>query len=171
MISTYENFEEGTGSKLNLSKCEGLWLGAWRNRSDTPVSIQWTSSKIKVLGVFIGNESMDNFNWPPRIEAVENCLNSWRSRSLSYGGKALVSNALALSRLWYVASLVRTPPWVLSDINKLVFGFIWGGKKDLVARKVVVAKLAISPSYPLNLKYNLYWSSGLNVSPHLQVGG
>ena len=29
VFSTYEKFEKGTGSKLNLSKCEGLWLGAW----------------------------------------------------------------------------------------------------------------------------------------------
>ena len=52
VFSTYEKFEKGTGSKLNLSKCEGLWLGAWRNRLDSPVSITWTSTKIKVLGFF-----------------------------------------------------------------------------------------------------------------------
>ena len=138
VFSTYENFEKGTGSKLNLSKCEGLWLSAWRGRTDFPVDIQWTSSKIKVLGVFIGNCIMDDFNWLPRIEAVENCLNSWRSRSLSYGGRALVSNALALSRVWYVASLVPMPSWVLGKINSIVFGFYWNGKRDLVARNVVI---------------------------------
>ena len=80
---------------------------------------------------------MDDSNWLPRIEAVEKCLNSWRSRTLSYGGKAVVSNALALSRVWYVASLVHMPSWALSQLNFLVFKFFWSGKKDLVARNVV----------------------------------
>ena len=43
-------------------------------------------------------------NWQPRINAVEKVLSSWRQRSLSFRGKALVINALALSRVWYVAS-------------------------------------------------------------------
>lgn len=133
VFSTYQKVEEGTGSKLNLSKCEGLWLGAWRNRSDAPVPIAWSSLKIKVLGVFLGNGFLDDSNWLPR-----RCLNSWRSRALSYGGKAIVSNALALSRVWYVASLVPMPPWVLSELNSLVFNFFWNGKKDLVARNVVI---------------------------------
>ena len=81
---------------------------------------------------------LDDFNWLPRIEAVEKCLNSWRSRSLSYGGKALVSNALALSRIWYVAALVHMTSWALSQVNKLVFNFFWSGKRDLVARNVVI---------------------------------
>ena len=125
------------GSKLNISKCEGLWLGSWRNHLDSHVSIPWSTDKIKVLGVFLGNGFLDDSNWLPRIEAVEKCLNSWRSRSLSYGGKALVSNALALSRVWYVASLVAIPSWALSQLNSLVFNFFWSGKRDLVARKVV----------------------------------
>ena len=45
---TYARFERGTGSKLNLDKCEGLWLGGWRGCPDSPVPFQWTSNKIKV---------------------------------------------------------------------------------------------------------------------------
>ena len=45
--------------------------------------------------------------WNPRIEAVSKGLESWKIRSLSYGGRALVVNAPALSRICYVASLVH----------------------------------------------------------------
>ena len=137
VFETYEKFEKGTGSKLNLSKCEGLWLGAWRHRSDAPVPITWTLIKIKVLGIVLGPGQIDNLNWAPRLEAVGKCLDSWRSRSLTFGGKSLVSNALALSRVWYVASLVHMPSCFLSNINSLVFNFFWSGKRDLVARNVV----------------------------------
>lgn len=71
VFDVYSAFERGTGSKLNLGKCEGLWLGSWRNRSDSPVAILWNSTKIKVLGVFIGNGNLDESNWRPRLDAVE----------------------------------------------------------------------------------------------------
>ena len=53
--------------------------------------------KLKCWRFFIGNGSLDEDNWHPWIEVVNKCLASWWSRSLSFGGKALVSNALALS--------------------------------------------------------------------------
>ena len=101
------------------------------------MDISWSSVKVKVLGVYIGPGNLEEVNWRPRITAVENVLNSWRQRSLSLRGKTLVINALALSRVWYVASLIHVPSWVISEINSLVFKFFWSGKRDLVARSVV----------------------------------
>lgn len=83
---------------------------------------------------------IDAANWNPRIDAVLKCLTSWKTRSLSHNGRAIVANALALSRIWYVASLVHMPNWVLSKLNSLVFKFFWAGKRDLVRRDVVVQK-------------------------------
>ena len=37
-----------------------------------------------------------------------------------------------------MASLVHMPPWVLGELCRLVFDFFWKGKRDLVARPVVV---------------------------------
>ena len=103
VFETYDRFEKASGSKINLEKCEGLWLGSWQHRFDAPFAIRWTSLKIKVLGVFSGNGNLDEANWRPRIDPVEKCLSSCRSHSLSYKGKALVLNTPALSRIWYVA--------------------------------------------------------------------
>lgn len=138
VFNTYSLFERGSGSKLNLSKSKGLWLGSWNGRSDTPVNLDWSSVKIKVLGVFIGVGNLEEANWRPRITAVENVLLSWRQRRLSFRGRALVINALALSRVWYVASLIHMPDWVLKELNSLVYTFFWRGKRDLVSRSVVV---------------------------------
>ena len=122
---------------LNQSRSKGLWLGSWRGRQDPLIALEWTSDKLKVLGVFIGHGDLEGANWRPRLDAVTNVLSSWRQRSLSYGGRAVVINALALARFWYVASLIHVPDWVYADLNKLVFKFFWGGKRDLVARVVV----------------------------------
>jgi len=35
-FDTYTLFEKGSSSQLlNLSKCKGVWLGAWRGRTDS----------------------------------------------------------------------------------------------------------------------------------------
>ena len=121
VFDVYSLYERGSGAKLNFGKCEGLWLGGWNGRTDSPVNITWSSVKVKVLGVFLGPGNLEEDNWRPRITAVENALNSWRQRSLSYKGKALVINALALSRVWYVASLIHVPRWVSVELNTLIF--------------------------------------------------
>ena len=137
IFDTYSLFEAASGAKLNVSKSKGLWLGSWSGRQDPPVQLDWTSDKIKVLGVFIGPGDLEEDIWRPQITAVENVLASWQQRSLSFWGRALVINALALSRVWYVASLIHTPLWVHAELAKLVFPFFWKGKRDLVARVVV----------------------------------
>ena len=136
-FDVYELYEKGSGAKLNLAKCKGLWLGSWNGRVDTPVALEWSSAKVKILGVFLGPLASEEDNWRPRITAVQNVLSSWRQRFLSFRGKALVINALALSRIWYVASLIHMPQWVLRELNQNVFCFFWSGKPDLVTRKVI----------------------------------
>lgn len=110
VFSVYRMFERGCGSWLNLSKCEGLWLGPWHFCAATPlVHVSWSSSKIKGLGVVIGHGDIAEDNWRPRLDAVAPCLKSWRSRTLSLTGKALIVNALALSSFWHVTSLIHMP--------------------------------------------------------------
>ena len=74
MFDTYSRFVATSGSKLNVSKSKGLWLGAWNNRRHPPVQLEWTSEKIKVLGVYVGPGDLEEGNWRPRIAAVENVL-------------------------------------------------------------------------------------------------
>ena len=156
-FETYSIYEKGSGSKLNLSKSKGLWLGSWNGRRDPPVNLDWSSSKIKVLGVFIGVGNLDEANWRPRISAVENVLASWRQRQLTFRGRALVINALALSRVWYVASLVHMPAWVLKELNTLAFSFFWRGKRDLVSRSVVVQPTLFGGFSVVSVKFKV-WS-------------
>ena len=138
VFETYTLFEKASGAKLNQSKSRGLWLGGWCGRTDSPVALDWSSTKLKILGVFLGLGNLEEDNWCPRVNAVDRVLKSWRSRVLSFRGKALIINALALSRVWYVASLIHLPAWVLKELSSLAFSFFWSGKRELVSRSVVV---------------------------------
>ena len=156
VFDTYSLFEKGSGAKLNPSKSKSLWLGSWRGRQDPTVSLDRASNEIKVLGVFFGAGNLDEDNWRPRIDPVENVLSSWARRTLSYGGRALVINALALSRVLYVASLIHMPGWVHSELSKLIFKFFWKGKPDLVARVVVTQPTAAGGFSVVDIKSKVF---------------
>ena len=113
-FATYKTFERGSCLKLNLGKCKGLWLGGWSGRDDLPLDLQWSCAWVKALGVSNGPFSLEEENWRSRIPAVENCLKAWRLRRLSFRERAIVINALALSRIWYVASLIPMSDWVMA---------------------------------------------------------
>ena len=117
---------------------QSLWLGSWRRRSDSPVAIEWVSSMIKILRIFIGFGNVASANWNPIINAVSKCLSCWRKWHLILSGRALVSKALALSRFWCMTSLVDMPWWVLPELSSLLFKFFWAGKRDLVRLDVLV---------------------------------
>ena len=119
--------------------------------------LDWNSVKIKALGVFFGVGDLEEDNWRPRITAVDNVLKSWRARSLSFRGKSLVINALALSRVWYVASLIHMPPWVLKELSVLVFSFFWSRKRELVSRPVVVQPSLLGGFSVVDIKFKV-WS-------------
>ena len=57
VFDTYSLFKKGSGTKS-----KGLRLGLWRGRHDPPVSLDWTTRKIKVLEVFIGPGNLDEDN-------------------------------------------------------------------------------------------------------------
>ena len=113
-FDTYTLFEKGSGWQLlNLSKCKGGGGAggvAWSYRLAGLLILFGRPRRSRFSG-FIGNSDLSEVNWRPRIDAVQKCFNFWRHRSLSYGGRALVSNALTLSCIWYAASLVSTPSW------------------------------------------------------------
>ena len=152
VFDIYSLFEKASGSRLNQSKSKGLWLGSWVGRVDPPVALDWSPSKLKILGIYVGLGNLEEDNWGPRICAVEKTLLSWRQRNLSFRGKALVINALALSRIWYVASLVHMPPWVLRMLNSLIFDFFWKTKCELVTRAVVVQPPSLGGFSVVNVK-------------------
>ncbi len=127
-------YERGSGAKLNRSKSEAMWLGAWKDCVDEPLGLTWVK-KMKILGVYFGVVDVERDNWEPKLAKLEKMLNMWKSRSLSMIGKALIINILGVSKLLYLARVLITPKWVLERYNKLIWPFLWGSKIETVGRK------------------------------------
>ena len=124
-FNVYDKYESASGAKLNLDKCKGLWCGSWKGRTDPPVCLQWSSESLVCLGITIGHGDLSHANWDKRLDNFSKVIQSWRQRSLSYSGKALVLNALALSGLWYTASILPIPNWVLAFLKAKITSFFW----------------------------------------------
>ena len=128
-------YERGTGAKLNRSKTEAMWVGAWRGCTDQPLGLSWVL-KMKILGVVFGSGVVDvsHENWEPRLVKLEKSLNLWKSRSLSLVGKSLVINVLGISKLIYIAQVLIPPSWVIDRLNRLIWPFLWGSTIETVSR-------------------------------------
>ena len=63
LLSSIDLYEKGTGARLNKSKTEAMWLGAWRSCCDEPLGLTWVK-KMKVLGVFFGTVPVELDPYP-----------------------------------------------------------------------------------------------------------
>ena len=77
-------------------------------------------------------------------------------------GRALVVNTLALSRIWYVASIFGVPAWVVRELNILVFGFFWKGNQELVLEELLFRHPVLGAFllFLYNSRFGLCWFSG-----------
>ena len=132
IFDLFLEYELASGAKLNNSKCHGLWLGSWANRSESIVPIQWSSDSISILGSTLGPAITLEKIWAPVVRKIESTLSSWANQSLSFSGKSTVINTLVVSRIWYLASVFCIPDSIISSMNRAIFSFFWSGKMHLV---------------------------------------
>ena len=67
-------------------------------------------------------------NITKRIQKMENNVKVQNQRHLSLKGKTIIINTILLSKHWYVCSIFPLPKDLLSEINKIIFKFLWNNK-------------------------------------------
>ena len=133
ILRVLKTYEDASGSKCNFEKTELLTIGE-SQIDPTRFNITIKNDYIDILGVTIGNDREQSIlhNWNDRVQSCISILRRWKSRRLSFRGKALVVNSLVLSRLNYLVSILPVPDWVISSIRKAVTEFIWSGKPPAI---------------------------------------
>ena len=141
LLSEVRLYERASGSRLNQAKTEGLWLGRWRGRQDKPYGFTWKSTRLKVLGVWIGDGTCGGANFAEQYVAIKAKLRSWQVRPLSELGKVRVANMFLYSRLWY-----RTAIWdPLADVDgvggyqeveRKVADWVFRGRREVSAARL-----------------------------------
>jgi len=131
-------------SKLNNDKCKGMLLGSLRNadRNTPGLDLAHFEEKLKILGVWISNGIVDTYhdNWIPIIEKINKVLNMWKARNMSIFGRCLIAKSKALSKVWYVASVMQMQKDTYDTIQQVVNNFIWFGKKQIISKAICYNK-------------------------------
>jgi hypothetical protein len=135
LFALFERFEHASGAKLNVNKSHGLLFGSWKDRVDMPIHLNWSNIAITVLGCCLSDGKTD---WDSLVEKFQDQLLLWKQHQLSFRGRALVANVLGLSLLWYQAQIFDVPKTVIFKVNKILFPFVWGKKREWMARTSVI---------------------------------
>ena len=125
-----------SGAKINYDKSKGMYLGKWKNRSDHPFGISWIKHQ-KILGYTFGTNYCQDDIWSKIFLKIDNVLNLWRSRQLSYKGKSTVLNSLCLSKLLYYTVANVLPSHYEILLQRRYFRFIWNSKYEPVSRQTL----------------------------------
>ena len=141
-VKIIKEFGSMSGMKLNIDKTECLLTGSFKDNYTDIAGVK-VSTNVKCLGVYFGYDAEYCLqrNWYDKIRDLEKTLNLWKKRKLTLFGKTAIINTLALSKLYYSATILNYPPLdVIKKINSAIFGFIWQ-KRDHIKRNTIIGKL------------------------------
>ena len=124
VLAHFDAFGTYSGSKLNKTKTEVMYLGRGRLLQHFPLDLKLVKS-MKIFGILLGDVSMDDI-WHPLYIKVEKVLNLFKSRQLSMYGKGKLINTMALSKLCYVATVVPLSTHYATLLTRLAFHFVLG---------------------------------------------
>lgn len=159
-IDTVKSFSSVSGLMLNLNKTEAICLCRNTNCQPDIKNIMWSKSYIRYLGIYIGHDKIacDNLNWTSKLEKFQKLIDSWRLRKLTLFGKITIIKSLALPKLLYSISMLPTPSYLIKQVNKILFNFLWG-KVDRIKRSVLIndydkggCKMIDIESYVMSMK-------------------
>lgn len=139
IMTHLEAYGLASGAKINVSKTELGQFGGGTTENKWGFKIN--NGCRKVLGVYIGanEEEARDRGWREIIKKVKNIMNMWKGRGLTLKGKVTVVNALILSRINHVLGVCELPQWALNSLNAEISSFLWRGKGNSIAHRVLIA--------------------------------
>jgi len=139
-INLLNSFGKMSGLLLNISKCEGLWLGKFKNRQKrcNLFGIKWPE-QIRCLGIYVGYDERKNFekNWSDKVSEVERILKCWGKHNLSLFGKVHIIKTFAISQFILPATMLVIPSHIVKTVETILYKFLWGGKDKIQRVKAI----------------------------------
>jgi hypothetical protein len=130
ILNTIFTFQQYAGLKLNKSKTEAFWIGKQLNSDKKPLGITWVK-EVHALGISFSydNDIMNLTNLIGKIKSFKQILNMWSQRDLSLIGKITILKSLAFSKIIYPCGMLYTPKFVIDQLIKIAYSFIWNTKR------------------------------------------
>ena len=109
----YDQYGLASGAQLNRGKSKGMWIGSRKQR----FGIQWVQELPLLGAVFSALTDSSVPTWE---------LSHWSGRKLSFQGKSVVINMLALSKVWHFCHVFAPPTWAEKHTPTRQFGPFFG---------------------------------------------
>ncbi|GKV33735.1 hypothetical protein SLEP1_g42199 [Rubroshorea leprosula] len=129
----FRSFELLSGLKVNFfkSSLSGLHVQSVNlNSMADMLNCLVGNILFKYLGIPVGANPKRLDTWSPVIDCLRRKLSSWRSDSLSFGGRIILLNAVLSSIPVYFFSTLKAPKKVTNLLSLIQRRFLWGGSED-----------------------------------------
>ena len=113
-----------------------MWIGSYRDKTETPLSLKWCKT-VKALGVYFSynkEESLQKIFYD-KVSDIKKQIHLWSWRGLSLLGKVSVIKSLLLPKLIYIFSVLPTPSEFIALIQTIIYKFLCRKEPDKVARR------------------------------------
>ena len=125
-------YEKLSGSKVKISKTKGLCLGP-SNPPKNENRIIWQEREgLEILGVSFFTDFIHtlNFNWLKQYNNLTNYLDQNSDRDLSFKGKVIQLNTIALAPYWFTGTILPLPTKTAKTLVRRIMAYLWGQGKQ-----------------------------------------
>ena len=134
---------QASGLKLNQTKTEVLCVGrnALYYTNLNPLRLKWEKERVYALGTWFYKDKKKNVseNTAVKLIQIDQLLQNWQGRSLTWYGKITVIKSLVLSKLNYIISTIETPKYFVDEVQRLINEFLWNKKPPRIKFKTAIA--------------------------------
>ncbi|KAJ9561163.1 hypothetical protein OSB04_006323 [Centaurea solstitialis] len=159
-----------SGLTINMSKSRLMGVSVSKEettRIANQLKCKEESIPFVYLGLPVGGNTNRVASWQPLINKFKAKLNSWKAKTLSFGGRLCLCKSVLGTLGNYLFSLYKVPAKVINLLESLRSKFFWGGTDDkkkinwLAWNKVISDKhaggLGIGSLRALNLALLFKW--------------
>ena len=102
----------------------------WSKTKSTPNDLQMSGEPVYALRVHFKYdlEVSEKKKKIDKLESLKKTLNMWSQRDLSIVGRINIIKLLALSKLFFICSVMSTPKDSSKEVNRITFDVIWNHK-------------------------------------------
>ena len=115
---------------LQCSKTEILPVGPPLDINFSRFKLKWEKERIYSLGTWFYKDQLQGITYTflHLLKVLKSMVNSWSKRKLSWIGKITVIKTLILSKINYAISSLETPAWFITEVETIVYNFLWSNK-------------------------------------------
>ena len=136
MLSFYKDI---SGLKLNKTKSEILQIGTPLTSNYSLFKLKWEKERIYALGTWFYKDYLKSIEctYQNRLECLQNLINTWSRRKLTWLGKITVIKTLCISKIIYAITSIEAPEWFIENVKAMLENFLWDNKPPRVKNQVM----------------------------------